>query len=114
MKKALAFTHMGTRYAVSLDKKNKGNVIKYGENNFEPSDKNWRIIGFSKHHWSRSPTISIEEAEKNPQSIEGSMVWDIDHGTTREWGGQYAGKLPRVRNPYVVTAKDMKKLRELI
>lgn len=113
MKKALAFTHRGTKYAISLNKDSKGEVIRHGEHDLIPT-KSWRIIGFSKHHWSGSPTLSIDDAENNPKSIEGSLVWDIDHNTTRQWSGQYNGKIPRVSQPYIVSAKDMKKLREMI
>ena len=41
------------------------------------------------------------EVAKQVLKIAGTLVWDVDHGTTRRWGGMYAGKIPRVANPYV-------------
>jgi hypothetical protein len=30
------------------------------------------------------------------ESVVGGYVWDVDHGTTRAWGGLYNGRTPRV------------------
>jgi hypothetical protein len=37
----------------------------------------------------------------NPEKIVGGMVWDVDHGTTRVWGGSYNGHLPRITSAWV-------------
>ena len=61
----------------------------------------WLFLGVSKHHWSNSIDVRLADAFKDPKSLLKGLVWDRDHGTTRVWGGRYAGKLPRVTAAYV-------------
>jgi hypothetical protein len=61
----------------------------------------WVFLGGSKHHWSNRINVSLKDAFDNPKLLEGCLGWDKDHGTTRQWGGSYNGKLPRISNVYV-------------
>jgi len=63
--------------------------------------ENWIFLGGSKHHWSNHVTVTLKMAFENPSLLEGCLGWDIDHGTTRRWGGSYCGKLPRIYSAYV-------------
>lgn len=67
----------------------------------------WKVLGFSTHHWRNSPDISVNEAFRNPEKIRNTIVFDIDHGTVRVWGGSYYGKLPRVTR--VILSNDLPK-----
>lgn len=62
---------------------------------------NWKFLGVSYHHWRNGVDFTVKEAFLNPRKLIGGLVWDIDYGTTRQWGGQYCGKLPRVTNAYI-------------
>lgn len=61
----------------------------------------WVFLGGSKHHWSKRINVTLKDAFENPKLLEGCLGWDRDHGTTRQWGGSYNGKLPRITNVYV-------------
>jgi hypothetical protein len=76
----------------------KGEIKSVKSSGFSPT---WIILGFSTHHWRSFPDIPLEDAFKHPHSIVKGLVWDKDHGTTRVWGGRYAGKLPRVTAAWV-------------
>lgn len=89
--KILWFVTRGERFEVNA----RGYIKRLDIPGFQFSPT-WRFLGVSKHHWSNHPTVSLAEAFKNPQSLVGGLVWDVDHGTTRVWGGSYAGRLPRV------------------
>ena len=80
-----------------------GNILQFG-NTYNTMGKSWRLEGFTKHHFSHSP-VPFKEAVKNPASIVNSIIWDVDHNTTRVWGGSYAGKQPRVQSFYPVTKR---------
>jgi hypothetical protein len=62
------------------------------------------IMGVSKHHWRQGIDIGLKEAFKTPESLIDGLVWDIDHGTVRQWGGSFNGKLPRIVRAYVSNA----------
>lgn len=57
----------------------------------------WHLKAIVKHHWSGPARwIRWDEIKKDPSIMCGHMVIDVDHGTTRQWGGSYNGGLPRV------------------
>lgn len=93
--KSLVFFHRGIKYRVSLEKETMGHVMEYGDHSFTLPNESWRILGVSFHHWRKSIDKSIS-CLKNAQDFNNGLIWDIDHGTVRQWGGQYGGKLPRV------------------
>ncbi len=93
--KILYFTHRGDHYAV-----NEKGWIECNERGY--FSDTWRFLGGSTHHWHNRVTVPLAEAFKNPKALNGCLGWDIDHGTTRVWGGRWAGKLPRIRNAHVV------------
>ncbi len=76
---------------------NKKGFIK--SNQLSSFSSSWKFSGVSFHHWRNSLDIKYGP-EINPQSIVGGIVWDIDHGTTRQWGGCYNGKVPRITAAY--------------
>ena len=61
----------------------------------------WRFLGGSRHHWRMGIDVDLSLAFANPTLLNGCLGWDVDHGTTRQWGGMYAGKLPRIAGAYV-------------
>lgn len=97
--KTLKFTHAGTRYEISMEKGTLGHVMRYGTNTFSLPHDSWRVIGFSTHHWGNRPTITLGMVLNDPTLLDDiKYVWDVDHGTTKEWGGSYHGKLPYVES----------------
>ena len=62
----------------------------------------WEFLGVSFHHWRRGVDLLFSQ-DIDPTKLIGGLVWDRDHGTTRQWGGQYNGKLPRITSAYKVT-----------
>ena len=92
--KILNFTFRGQHYKVNES----GHINANNINRFSPT---WVFLGGTKHHWSRSITVPLSKCFENPQNLEGCLGFDLDHGTTRQWGGQYNGKLPRITNVYV-------------
>lgn len=104
--KKLEFWHHGNHFVVSLSPKYPGHVMKYDEHTFKLPHESWRIIGFSRHHWKNSPDYYIRDlinqsSEEITKKIRKTLVWDVDHGTTRLWGGRHYGKIPRVESPSV-------------
>lgn len=99
MKKILGFTHRGETVRVSMDKKTFGHIISHHGHKFSLPHPSWRIIGFSTHHMQNRPIIRLEDVT-DPKQIVGTYVWDVDHGTVREWMGSYGGKLPKVTNAW--------------
>ena len=69
------------------------------ENNNDFSGR-WHFLGVSFHHWRNGIDLNAKEiigmADSNLHYVIGGLVWDKDHGVTRQWGGQYCGKLPRI------------------
>lgn len=92
--KILCFKHFGRDYQV-----NELGHIK-GPNS-EGFSKNWIFLGVSKHHWRRGIDYNRRAIFDNPQLALKGLVWDRDHGTLRQWSGQYYGKLPRITGAYV-------------
>ena len=62
---------------------------------FSPSEE-WKFLGVSTHWRNNHIVHSFEDIWDKPELALKGYVWDLDHGTTRMWGGQYNGKLPRV------------------
>ena len=94
--KTLLFKCRGEWYKV----KENGDMLQ--ENNtYNKWDKNWRLLGVSFHHCRNNTDMGVKELFDNPEKMIKGYVWDIDHGTTRFWGGQYYGKLPRVESAYI-------------
>jgi len=92
--KILHFTFRGEFYQVN----EYGHIKSNGSESFSPT---WIFLGGSKHHWNTSITVPLNMAFESPEKLEGCLGWDKDHGTTRQWAGQYVGNLPRIRNVYV-------------
>lgn len=94
--KTLLFEARGEWYKV----KENGDLLQVN-NTYNKWDKNWKLLGVSFHHWKQSINLGVKELFKNPDKMKNGIIWDIDHGTTRVWGGQYNGKLPRVSSAYI-------------
>jgi hypothetical protein len=62
-----------------------GRIKRMDQKDFRFSDT-WILLGFSTHWNSGHPTISPQMAFDDPNLIKGRYIWDIDHGTTRQWG----------------------------
>jgi len=92
--KILHFTFRGNPYKV--DEQGRINANGIGMH----SDT-WIFLGGTKHHWSRSITVTLSQAFENPSLLNGCLGFDKDHGTTRQWGGAYNGSLPRISGAYV-------------
>ena len=92
--KYLHFEHRGDWYVVN----HKGEIKSRNNGTFS---KNWIFRGVSTHHWSNHIDVNLAEAFKSPKSIIKGIVWDIDHGTHRTWGGSYGGKIPKVQAAHV-------------
>jgi len=86
--KKLVFYHRLTKYTV--DEKGRIN----GENQ-------WIFKGVSFHHWRNGIDMNLQECFDDPKAMNGGLVWDIDHGATRQWAGQFCGRLPRVNGAYI-------------
>jgi hypothetical protein len=80
-----------------------GKILQFG-NIYNKMSNDWKVLGFTKHHWSNSP-VPFKEAIKKPKNIIKSIIWDIDHKTTGSWGGSYYGKLPRVESFYPIKSR---------
>lgn len=92
----LFFKCRGEWYKV---KKN-GNILQIN-NTYNKWDNKWLFLGVSFHHWRQGLDLKLKEAFKDPKKLIGGLVWDIDHGTTRQWGGCYCGKFPRITEAYI-------------
>jgi hypothetical protein len=95
MKKILVFMFRGEIYEVN----EQGHIKANGLKDFSPT---WVFLGGSRHHWSNHIDVTLKEAFEMPGLLDRCLGWDKDHGTTRRWGGRYYGKLPRIRNVYVL------------
>ncbi len=87
--KILQFYFRGEIYKVN----EQGHINANGINEYSNS---WLFLGGTKHHWSNSITVRLKDAFENPALLNGCLGFDKDHGTTRQWGGYYNGKLPRI------------------
>ena len=94
--KTLFFKCRGQWYKV----KENGNMLQVN-NTYNTWDSAWRFLGVSFHHWRKGIDLTVSDAFLNPKKLINGIVWDIDHGTTRTWGGCYLGKLPRITDAYV-------------
>lgn len=94
-KEQLHFQHSGEWYVV-----NKEGYIIQQRRLYEGFSKRWRFLGVSKHHWRVGIDVALKSAFANPENLIGGIVWDVDCGTTRQWGGRYNGKIPRITNAY--------------
>lgn len=93
-KKILNFSFRGQHYQVNES----GEINANGIDHFSPD---WIFLGGTKHHWSNRATITLKMAFEKPKLLEGCLGFDIDHGTRRQWSGQYFGMLPRITNVYI-------------
>jgi len=48
----------------------------------------WTFSGVSTHHWHRRIVHNLASIWANPSIALKGCVWDVDHGTTRTWGGK--------------------------
>lgn len=87
----LEFSCRGDYYVV-----NKHGQILQANNTYNEFGDSWLFLGVSTHHWHSHITIPFNEIWKRPKEALKGIVWDLDHNTTRLWGGQYCGKLPRI------------------
>jgi len=98
--KVLHFLYRGEWYKV----KENGDMLQE-LNTYNEWNEDWRFLGVSFHHWRRGMDLTVKESFKHPNKMVGGLVWDIDHGTIRQWLGSFYGKLPRVSSAYVDTIK---------
>jgi hypothetical protein len=92
--KILNFYFRGELYKVNDD----GQINANGIGHYS---KNWLFLGGTKHHWSRSITVSLHDAFTDPTQLNGCLGFDRDHGTMRQWGGMYNGRLPRITGAHI-------------
>lgn len=59
----------------------------------------WVFLGVSFHHWRQGIDVRFSQTTL-PENLIGGLVWDIDHGTIRQWRGRYNGRLPRITQAY--------------
>lgn len=78
----------GERYKV-----NDGGMIQ--RTDIPHSAGDWQFLGVSFHHW-RTGIDTPFHPDTDPREYIGGLMWDRDHGTVRQWGGKYCGKLPRI------------------
>jgi len=88
----LYFRCRGEYFKVDED----GNMTK----SYSDFSGQWKFLGVSFHHWRNGIDIRYSK-EIQPENLIGGLVWDLDHGTTRQWGGRYMGKLPRITQAWV-------------
>ena len=89
----LYFRCRGEYFKVDED----GNMTQKNNSNFS---EQWKFLGVSFHHWRGGIDIRYSK-EIQPEKLINGLVWDLDHGTTRQWGGRYMGKLPRITQAWV-------------
>lgn len=95
MAKELRFTFRGELYRVDES----GRIQTKGNGKFSDT---WGFLGGSSHHWMNRISVTRTQAFSEPEKLNGCLGWDRDHGSTRMWGGQYNGKLPRITGAHVV------------
>jgi len=92
--KILNFSFRGQYYKVN----EKGEINANGINHFSST---WIFLGGSSHHWHNHITVTLKQAFDKPELLNGCLGWDNDHGTVRQWGGYYCGRIPRISNCYI-------------
>jgi hypothetical protein len=95
--KTLVFYFRGEEYRVN----SQGHIKANGLPEHSPG---WVFLGGSRHHWRNGVDVDLHTAFENPSLLNGCLGWDVDHGTTRRWGGQYFGRIPRIQNAHVEVA----------
>lgn len=100
--RTLHFNHAGKHFAASLDPDTLGHVTRYGEHRWTLPHPSWKTLGVSKHHASNRVTVPLTP-DIDAKEILGGYVWDLDHGTTRQWGGQYQGRTPRITQAWITS-----------
>ena len=98
----LNFHIRGERYEV-----NRKGQMRRTDMPMEFSDS-WKFLGVSFHHWKQSIDLTVTEAFKNPDALVKGLLWDSDHGTPRQWGGCYNGRIPRITSACIVTIDEGK------
>ena len=76
-----------------------GEIKANGLPNFSAT---WLFVGATRHHWGNRVDVGLRAAFEQPQKLNGCLLWDRDHGTLRQWGGRWDGKLPRITGACVV------------
>ena len=92
--KILHFTFRDKHYMVDEE----GRINANGINCFSDT---WKFLGGMHHHWCSHISRPLNDVFNNPKILENCLGVDLDHGTTRVWGGSYNGKLPRINNVYI-------------
>jgi hypothetical protein len=98
--KVLVFRCRGTWYEASLEPDTLGQVKRYGYHEWGVPHPSWRILGVSKHHMQNHVTVPLTP-DIDPKTLIKGYVFDVDHGTTRRWGG--GGEI-RITDAYVKEA----------
>jgi hypothetical protein len=93
-KRYIMFTIRGERYVVNEH----GQMTQAERFEKDKSDFSgeWKLRGVSFHHWRMSMDVGFDRIWEDPTKMNGGLLWDYDHGSTRLWCGSYCGKLPRV------------------
>ena len=83
----------------------RGEWFKVNDDGFITQETNddfsgkWLFLGVSFHHWRNG--LDVRFSQKTlPENLIGGLVWDNDHGTIRQWGGSFLGRLPRITSAY--------------
>ncbi len=74
------------------------------ESSKEPFSGEWIFLGGSTHHWRKGYDVPLSVAFEYPKLLNGCLLWDKNHGTMRQWGGNWYGRLPRICNAYIKEA----------
>jgi len=74
----------------------------------EGFSETWVFLGGSRHHWSRSIDVPLEQAFDVPARLNGCLGWDKDHSTVRHWGGSFNGRLPRITGAHILETTDIR------
>ena len=107
--KVLHIKIRGECYEVNLDGPGRcGDVMKRNDITFDEEsrkDHQWQFIGVSYHHWRQGVDYHITP-EVEPERLIKGLLWDVDHGTIRQWGGRYLTGLPRVESAWIEERAD--------
>ena len=98
--RTLVFDHFGKTYHV--DEMGRIAVVS-GSHYHSPQ---WLFLGGSRHHRRNGLDVTLQDAFRDPASLNGCIGWDRDHGTMRRWGGRYYGRTPRITSARVEYARE--------
>lgn len=101
LEKVLSFGFRDDYYQVN----EKGHIRRYKDMEVDPNkefSKEWIFKGGASHHLRNSPDVSLKLAFEKPELLRNCYGFDIDHGTSRRWGGMYHGAVPRIKGPSVI------------